>query len=352
MPTADFQINFLRNIQWLLESSSYTSTYKFALLMAMTNLCIESGIDDDREHIINYQQLAEQFIHLYWNQTLPFSDKNSDSVLKQSNTTGQAKVINSILKLQQDIRTTSLIVARIHEVPWQSTLKEVARTIKAYPSRYLQNAENKQSREFLFVYDPKANSITLKRGIAYCFARFSKIVHKLCQQYWTEFVRKNRHNQIYFSDDVDLQQFLFHQSRQSLKLLIPVLLDIQDGQCFYCQQSLTSNLEVDHFIPWSKYPIDTTHNFVLTDHKCNNSKRDYLAEEIYYEKWLIRNQQHGDTIDKSTKNLGFVTNLERSETVSQWAYQLAVEHNDLVWTPQKGLRLRTINPDLLPFLRS
>ena len=66
MPTADFQLNFLRRIQWLLESSSYTSTYKFALLMATANLAIESGVNDDRECSISYQQLAEQFVQLYW----------------------------------------------------------------------------------------------------------------------------------------------------------------------------------------------------------------------------------------------------------------------------------------------
>ncbi|MGE6342162.1 hypothetical protein [Psychrobacter sp. NPDC078929] len=63
---AEFQLNFLRRIQWLLESSSYTSTYKFALLMAMVNLSIESGINNDSEHSISYEQLAEQFIQLYW----------------------------------------------------------------------------------------------------------------------------------------------------------------------------------------------------------------------------------------------------------------------------------------------
>lgn len=351
-PTADFQINFLRNIQWLLESSSYTSTYKFALLMAITNLAIESGIDDDRTHTITYQQLAEQFIHLYWNQTLPFSDNDSDSVLKQSNTTGQAKVINIILQLQQNLQTINLTVARACKLPWQNALKDVARTIKTYPAKHLQSAENKQVREFLFTYESKANNINLNQGIAYCLARFSKIIQKLCQQYWTEFVRKNRHNQTYFSDDVDLQQFLFQQSRQSLKLLVPILLETQQGQCFYCQQRLTSNLEVDHFIPWSKYPIDTTHNFVLTDHKCNNSKRDYLAEERFYEKWLIRNQNYGNGIAEATISMGFVTHLRRSETISQWAYQVAVEHNDLVWSPQKSERLRTINPELLPFFRS
>ncbi|WP_227681762.1 hypothetical protein [Psychrobacter glacincola] len=85
MPSADFQLNFLRRIQWLLESSSYTSTYKFALLMATANLAIESGVSDNSECSISYEELAEQFVQLYWTQTLPFSDQDDDSVLKQSN---------------------------------------------------------------------------------------------------------------------------------------------------------------------------------------------------------------------------------------------------------------------------
>ena len=318
----------------------------------MVNLTIESGVSDDRECSISYHQFAEQFIQLYWTQALPYSDQSSDSVLRQSSTKGQASVINGILSLQNNTKTTSLTIARIQNTGlWQSTIKDIASTIKKYPAKYLQSAEDKVSREFLYIYDAKEKIITLKPGIAYCFTRFSKIVNKLCQQYWTEFVRKNRHNQPYFSDDVDLQKFLFHQSRQNLKVLESILIDTQQGQCFYCHKNLKNNIEVDHFIPWSKYPIDTTHNFVLTDHSCNNSKRDYLAEELFYEKWLERNQRHGHTIEQQAKTIGFITNQQRSETISQWAYQIAVEHDDLVWSPKQSIKLRTINPDLLPMLR-
>ena len=62
MPTAEFQLNFLRRIQWLLESSSYTSTYKFALLMAMTNLSIESAINDSSECSISYEVNRPDYI--------------------------------------------------------------------------------------------------------------------------------------------------------------------------------------------------------------------------------------------------------------------------------------------------
>lgn len=353
MPSADFQLTFLRRIQWLLDSSSYTSTYKFALLMATTNLAIESGVNYDRECSISYQQLAEQFIQLYWTQALPFSDQSSDSVLRQSSTTGQASVINSILNLQDKTKTTSLTIARTQNTKlWQSTIKDIASTIKKYPAKHLQSAEDNVSCEFLYTYDSKSNVIILKPGITYCFTRFSQIIHKLCQQYWTDFVRKNRHNQIYFSDDVNLQQFLFNQSRQNLKVLETILIDTQQGQCFYCNKPLKNDIEVDHFIPWSKYPIDTTHNFVLTDHKCNNSKRDYLAEELFYEKWLKRNQQYGYIIEQEAKTIGFITNQQRSETISQWAYQIAIEHEDLVWSPEPSIKLRPINPDLLPQLRA
>ena len=187
----------------------------------MTNLSIESAVSDTSECSISYEQLAEQFIQLYWTQTLPFSDQDDDSVLKQSSTAGQAKVITSILKLQQETKTTSISVARTRDIKkWESTIEEVAQTIKNNPAKYLQSAQDKVSREFLYVYNPKANAIVLMPGIVYCFNRFSQIIHKLCQQYWTEFVRKNRHNQPYFSDDIDLQQFLFHQSRQNLKVLV------------------------------------------------------------------------------------------------------------------------------------
>jgi hypothetical protein len=34
---------------------------------------------------------------------------------------------------------------------------------------------------------------------------------------------------------------------------------------------------VDHFIPWSRYPADLGHNFVLAHDRCINAKSDYLA---------------------------------------------------------------------------
>ncbi len=41
--SSEFQIQFLNKIQLLLESGKFTSTYKFALLIALTNVAVEKG---------------------------------------------------------------------------------------------------------------------------------------------------------------------------------------------------------------------------------------------------------------------------------------------------------------------
>ena len=349
-PSADFQIDFLRNLQWLLESSSYNTTYKFALIIALSNLSIESGISDQRSLALSYEQIAEQFITLYWRQTMPFSAEDSSSVLSQTVNRGQIKVINSILELQKNSSSSLLKAQKVNPKAWNRAINQIVRILKDNPIERLQLADQKIERDFLYNFNN--DLVTLKPGIAYCFSRFNQIVLKLCQQYWADFVRNNRNNKDLFSDDIDLQGFLFDQPRQNLGALVPILYDIQQGQCFYCHKPLKNHQQVDHFIPWSKYPIDTTHNFVLADNKCNNNKRDYLAEERFYEQWLSRNQRYGGQITNETKSMGFISNQQRSETISSWAYQIAIEHNDLVWTPNSKIKLRPIDPSLLPRLRA
>ena len=43
--------------------------------------------------------------------------------------------------------------------------------------------------------------------------------------------------------------------------------------------------DVDHFIPWSRYPDDGLDNLVAAHPTCNNSKRDFLAAAEHVERW-------------------------------------------------------------------
>jgi 5-methylcytosine-specific restriction endonuclease McrA len=51
---------------------------------------------------------------------------------------------------------------------------------------------------------------------------------------------------------------------------------LQDGQRFYCGQTLGATSEADHFIPRIRSGIDAIENLVLADRRCNNDKRDLL----------------------------------------------------------------------------
>ena len=37
---------------------------------------------------------------------------------------------------------------------------------------------------------------------------------------------------------------------------IAIVLDVQKGVCLYCQKPLSKQSQVDHFVPWSRYPAD------------------------------------------------------------------------------------------------
>ena len=54
IPTASQQLKFLKNIQLILQSGSFSSTYKFALMISLSRLAIEIGEDSGTPLTIEY----------------------------------------------------------------------------------------------------------------------------------------------------------------------------------------------------------------------------------------------------------------------------------------------------------
>jgi hypothetical protein len=79
------------------------------------------------------------------------------------------------------------------------------------------------------------------------------LLRDLIQGAWIRFVQ--RLNAAKPGSVVDLGVFLFGQERVGLDAYRPILMDIQNGICLYCQKSLSKQSQVDHFIPWSRYPL-------------------------------------------------------------------------------------------------
>ena len=150
--------------------------------------------------------------------------------------------------------------------------------------------------------------------------------------FFGEKVSKNSSNAPILNKLPNLEQFMFEPNRNQLNAVARVLEELQQCKCFYCDKDLKQgNFVVDHFIPWSMYPSDTGHNFVLADSGCNSKKSNFLASEKFLDRWRLRNEEHNLIIINRISELGFLTDKERSHKVADWAYAQAVENHYTMW---------------------
>ena len=99
-PTAEEQIQFLKNLQRLLNEGQFVATYKYALLLALADLSVEEGDDSGDAWEIDTQLIAGKFVRYYWRQCVPYirAGTRQGEVLKQ-NTGRTAAVVRAVSEI-------------------------------------------------------------------------------------------------------------------------------------------------------------------------------------------------------------------------------------------------------------
>lgn len=327
-PTAEAQLQFLQHIQRLFEDGSFVATYKYALLMALAELAVEdSGRSDPL--VIPMAAIGEKFADLYWAQTQPYASGApgcSPAILAQ-NQGKQAAVINGLLRLRTAGMQTIGEARRSSD--WPDVMRDIAQTVAGMPIQYLQNVGGTQV-PFLYDYPlAERGKVNLKPGVAFMLRTFAALIQQLARAGWLNHVRQNQRNHQAIGRVDDLEQFMFGTPRAALAGVAPLLNQIQSKKCFYCGEGLPGTPDVDHFIPWIKYPRDLAHNFVLAHAGCNRRKSDMLAAERHLERWVMRNADYGDEIAGELK--GFAADLTCSHRVAHWAYEQAITAGGSGW---------------------
>jgi len=326
-PSAEEQLEFLTKIQRLFNESDFSSTYKYALLISLADLAIELGQDDCSPLELSNRQIAERFIELYWQQSTPYktSESNESGILVQNNG-AQAAIVKAIDDFRQKNNcNTSEAAKRSKE--YKKLVTEVASIAAKQPINYLQNIGGVS---LPFLYEKNASSVTLKSGVAYCLRRFQPLIQQLARNRWTDFIKRNTKNIPILGEKDDLNSFLFETSRKTLGQVCEGLKGLYGNKCFYCDKS-TSKLEVDHFIPFSLYPRDLMHNFVLACPTCNRSKSDSLAAKVHLDKWLETANRESSELEKIGMKAGVFANLEISLAATKWGYKTANHANAAFW---------------------
>jgi hypothetical protein len=131
IPSAETQIRFLQDIQALLDDGQFTATYKFALLIALTDLSVESDIDDDGTLSISLESIARKFIEYYWQQSTPFVGRNAAEVLRQ-NAGRQAALVSELVQVRSE-GIGSLAQLKSRAAIYHRSARKVARIVKQMP---------------------------------------------------------------------------------------------------------------------------------------------------------------------------------------------------------------------------
>jgi hypothetical protein len=267
---------------------------------------------------LSSSDIAKKFIYQYWTHSKPYKGKT----LYQNNGK-QAAVIH----------TTEFSFPNMES----KVVTKVKNTVKDMPLWKLQRVHGEVD-EFLYQHRGNGNSITLLPGVMFCFRKFHDIIASMVRGEWVSRVRSFKNNKGLLGFD-QLHEYLFGSERSDLKPYVVLLKDLQQSKCFYCEKGIRSTPHVDHFIPWSRYPHDLGHNFVLSHQSCNCSKSDMLASIEHLEKWVERNKTNEEQMDDYFAENKLNHDLTRSIAVTKWAYSQAVDAGSHLWVESKDVVL-------------
>jgi len=326
-PTAEEQLSFLSKIQRLFNESDFSSTYKYALLISLADLAVEHGKDDNSVLELTNRQIAERFIELYWQQSAPYGSREqfNNGILFQNNG-AQAAIVKAIHEFRQQNNLNSSESARLSPA-YKVLVTKVTSTVAAQPITYLQNIGG---GSLPFLYERSPGSLTLKEGAAYCLRQFQPLIQQLARNRWADFIKKNGKNIPILGESDDLERFLFETSRRTLAIVGQNLKKLYGSKCFYCKKNL-AQMDVDHFIPFSLYPRDLMHNFVLACPNCNRSKSDTLAAMNHLENWAEISNKNSDAIMEIGEIAGVSSNLDTSMSIAKWGYELNIQGGGTGW---------------------
>jgi hypothetical protein len=141
-----------------------------------------------------------------------------------------------------------------------------------------------------------------------------------------------------------LNEFLFGSERANLNDVKLILEDFQSGECFYCHRALKDqNPHVDHFIPWSRYPVDLGHNFVLAHATCNGKKSDRLASAEHLDEWVKYQDRNSKLLATEFNRSGILNDFNSSLRIVDWAYTQTFENHGLTWLRADELQKLPLN---------
>lgn len=285
-PTND-PVVFLNEIQDLLALSKFTSSYKFALLYVLCDVC---QVRDESNLEVSLDEIARGFIDIYWNQEETFHPKGQPAItLSQWSGTKVSTAIRQIRDMKRRGR-------RKHEVMESDEGQAlVGQVVKVLTKDVLVRLQTEREG-FLYAYQPRIPSLHLREETVRHMRTLRPILVTLIEDAWLRWVENKN---LAGSGTTLLRRHLFHFERLSVRKALGQLLELQDGKCFYTGKPLIeSTAHVDHFLPFSRVHHDSTDNLVACKDDVNLEMSDKLKPPPQMLKWRDRNCRFASSLQR------------------------------------------------------
>ncbi len=336
-PRGEAAIAFAEKVLALLELGAFSATYKYALLSALLDLCLErTSSSGAPPTTLTTRQIAEKVTELYWPHAVPYQ---GGGVLRQGGVRSgsQAEILSAIsdFRLRHAGLSGELHArARLaHPEAFEPLLRTVEWKLIEMPIPRCQRMGREEDR-FLYDYawtetvrhrvvtayqrgaqSAFDNRLLLRPDAAGHLVALNGVLRPVIRREWALMVGAMNH-----LPEAALEEFLFGASRASLEAVRRPLHDLQEGRCFYCQESTAGRSDVDHFIPWARYADDSLDNLVLAHPRCNNQKRDFFAGVGHLAHWVSRQRRHGTDLDRIAADVAWPRDSRRSLAVARAMY--------------------------------
>lgn len=286
----------------VIDEGRRTATYKLALLLALIDACAANADPTGRAPAeLHTREIARHVLRRYLPHVRGYlAFDASDPIVLRQITTRNSAVLGAVLRLHlvgqeyghRDFRG----LETAHPTEFARCLDEVEKTFARYPVRLLQ-VVGSEYRPFLYDIDwsehvslaslhaAGGGLVQFRPGASDELVRLAPLVRPLIELHWVRMVAAINELDV---EGERLRGHLFGVDRTGFPPGVRSgLRELQDGCCFYCGARLTNRSEIDHFVPWSRWPNDAIENLVLAD-ACNNHKRDHLAASEHAAHWGSR----------------------------------------------------------------
>lgn len=264
------------------DSCRKTSTYQFGILKSIMD-SLFSGKVSNRGIEMSFQLLFSKFAENYWNLVTKYH-------LRQMRYNGQSdkskleQIFDSIITDEQALQRLEFDSLNVEDK--NRIVSEVLKSCKANPIGALYNNFD----GMLYGFDIDEEILWLN-PVAYEFLlKYKFELEKLNYYSWARYLEKINEDNMLIRVLEKLEDAT--PKRNDLSLYRNILKnEFEINTCFYCGKKLTSNIEVDHIIPWKLVREDKMWNFVLACKTCNGKKNDRVPDSRKLLQVIDRNEK-------------------------------------------------------------